>query len=156
MGYLISAFLLISLFVTESTCVLFSTLSDPFSLTSQPCPSLLHCCPHWDNTETTPEMATSLGSLKAHLHILTLLWFWGECCINLQQRNWRKKKCIRAALTQITHFKLRPEVSKPPNYPKSLCLKPRGYLFMYCRIRPPLYLTLWVMLSKKVGLFNKE
>lgn len=68
----------------------------------------------------------------------------------------KEKKCNRAALTQITHFKLRPEVSKPPNYPKSLCLKPRGYMFMHCRIRPPLYLTLWVMLSKKVGLFNEE
>lgn len=51
------------------------------------------------------------------------------------------KKNFPAALAEIAHFELCLPVLKPPNDPKSLFLKPHGYVFPYCQILPPLYPT---------------
>lgn len=160
--FLITGLFNISLFsyffvVTESTCVLLSTLPDSFSLTSRLCPSLFPLLPTLGENRHNIQDCDISWFIKSSLRYLNppviLRWMlYKSTAKELKE----KKKCNCAALTQIAHFKLRPEVSNPPNYPESLFLKPRGYMFMYCRIRPPLYLTLWVMLSKKVGLFNKE
>lgn len=145
----------------ESICILFSMLSDAFSLTSQPY-LLLHefllptlggnrkngrDCDISEFVSSSPQYLNPFGVLR-----------WTQYKANEAKKKKIPKtrnnnnKIFPAALAQIARFKLCLPVLKPPNDPKSLFPKPHGYMFTFCQILPPLCPTRAIA----SGIYSKE